>query len=40
MAAYRAALAEDKQACSDFQAKLDATEERGLSPIRPGFRVS
>lgn len=30
MASYRAALIEDKQVCSDFQAKLDATEERGV----------
>lgn len=30
MAAYRAALAEDKQTCTDFQAHLDATEERGV----------
>lgn len=39
MAAYRAALIVDKQACSDFQAKLDATEERGVfadSPWVPG----
>jgi hypothetical protein len=30
MAAYRAALAEDKRTCTDFQAQLDATEERGV----------
>ena len=30
MAAYRAALAEGKQVCIDFQARLDATEERGV----------
>jgi hypothetical protein len=29
MEAYRAAIAEGKQACTDLQAKLDATEERG-----------
>lgn len=29
MKAYRAAIAEGKQACTDLQAKLDATEERG-----------
>jgi hypothetical protein len=39
MAAYRAALAEDKRWCIDFQAKLDATEERGIfaeTPWIPG----
>ncbi len=30
MAAYRTALAVDKQACIDLQAKLDATAERGV----------
>jgi hypothetical protein len=30
MAAYRAALAADKQVCTDIQAQLDATEERGV----------
>ena len=29
MATYRAALAADKQVCTDIQAQLDATEERG-----------
>ena len=29
MEAYRAAIAEGKDACTDLQAKLDATEERG-----------
>ena len=29
MEAYRAAIAEGKEACTDLQAKLDATEERG-----------
>lgn len=29
MAAYRAAIAEGKQVCHDFQARLDATAERG-----------
>jgi hypothetical protein len=29
MEAYRAAIAEGKQACIDLQARLDATEERG-----------
>jgi hypothetical protein len=39
MAAYRAALVEDKQACTDFQAQLNATEERGVfadTPWIPG----
>jgi hypothetical protein len=30
MAAYRASIAEGKQVCIDFQAKLDATEARGV----------
>jgi hypothetical protein len=30
MAAYRAQFAEDKQRCTDFQAKLDATADRGV----------
>ena len=30
MAAYRAALAEDKQRCTDFEAALDATAERAV----------
>jgi hypothetical protein len=30
MAAYRAAIAEGKQVCTDFQAQLDATAERGV----------
>lgn len=39
MAAYRAALAADKVACIEFQATLDATEERGTfaeTPWLPG----
>jgi hypothetical protein len=39
MMAYRVALAEDKEQCADFQAKLDATEERGVfaeAPWIPG----
>ena len=39
MIAYRAAMAEGKQICLDFQADLDATEERGVfaeSPWVPG----
>jgi len=39
MAAYRTALAVDKQACIDLQAKLDATAERGVfedAPWIPG----
>lgn len=39
MAAYRAALAADNQVCVDFQAKLDATTERGAfadMPWMPG----
>jgi len=39
MAAYRTALAVDKQTCIDLQAKLDATAERGVfadAPWIPG----
>jgi hypothetical protein len=39
MAAYRAAIAEGKQVCTDFQAKLDATADRGTfadTPWIPG----
>ncbi len=39
MAAYRTAVIEDKQACIDFQADMDATEERGAfadTPWLPG----
>jgi hypothetical protein len=39
MAAYRNALAADNQICADFQAKLDATAERGVfadTPWIPG----
>lgn len=39
MAAYRNAIAEGKQVCTDFQATLDATAERGVfadSPWIPG----
>ncbi len=39
MAAYRVALAEDKETCTDFEAELDATEERGVfadTPWIPG----
>jgi hypothetical protein len=39
MAAYRAVLVEGKQGCTDFQAKLDATETRGVfadTPWIPG----
>jgi hypothetical protein len=39
MAAYRAAIAEGKQVCTDLQAELDATEERGVfadTPWIPG----
>jgi hypothetical protein len=39
MVAYRAALAEDERFCTDFQTKLDATEERGIfaeTPWIPG----
>ncbi len=35
MAAYRAALAADNQVCADFQAKLDATAERGVFADAP-----
>ncbi len=35
MAAYRTAVAEDKQACIDFQADMDATEERGAFADTP-----
>jgi hypothetical protein len=35
MAAYRAAISEGKQVCSDFQAKLDATAERGVFADMP-----
>jgi len=35
MAAYRTALAGDKQACIDLQAKLDATAERGVFADTP-----
>lgn len=39
MAAYRAALAADKETCDDFEAELDATEQRGVfddTPWIPG----
>jgi hypothetical protein len=39
MAAYRAALAEGKTVCNDFQAQLDATADRGVfadTPWLPG----
>jgi len=39
MAAYRAAIAEGKQVCNDFQSRLDATEQRGVfadTPWIPG----
>ena len=39
MAAYRTAVAVDKQACFDFQDELDATERRGVfteTPWVPG----
>ncbi len=39
MEAFRAAMAEDKQACIDFQAELDATADRGVfadTPWIPG----
>jgi len=39
MAAYRAALVEDKRACTDFQGQLNVTEERGVfadTPWIPG----
>ncbi len=35
MAAYRAALAADNQVCAEFQAKLDATSERGAFADMP-----
>lgn len=35
MAAYRAALAADNQVCADFQAKLDATADRGVFADTP-----
>lgn len=35
MAAYRAGLAADNQVCADFQAKLDATAERGIFADTP-----
>lgn len=35
MAAYRAAIAEGKQVCIDFQGRLDATEERGVFADTP-----
>ncbi len=35
VAAYRAALAEGKQVCTDFQAELDATAERGVFADTP-----
>jgi len=39
MAAYRTALAADKETCNDFEAELDATEQRGVfdeTPWIPG----
>lgn len=39
MAAYRTAIAEGKQVCTDFQARLDDTEKRGIfadAPWIPG----
>lgn len=39
MATYRASIAEGKRVCTDFQAKLDASEERGVfadTPWIPG----
>jgi len=39
MAAYRAALVDDRQVCADFQAELDGTAERGVfvdTPWIPG----
>ena len=39
MAAYRSALAADNEVCADFQAKLDATADRGVfadTPWIPG----
>lgn len=35
MAAYRAALASDNEVCADFQAKLDATADRGVFADTP-----
>ena len=35
MAAYRKAVAEDKQACIDFQVEMDATSERGAFADTP-----
>ncbi len=35
MAAYRTAVAEDKQTCIDFQADMDATDERGAFADTP-----
>jgi hypothetical protein len=35
MAAYRTAIADGKQVCNDFQAKLDATAERGVFADMP-----
>ena len=35
MAAYRSALRADKEACVEFQATLDATEERGVFAETP-----
>ena len=35
MAAYRTALAADNQVCADFQAKLDATADRGVFADTP-----
>ncbi len=37
MEAFRAAIAEDKQACIDFQAELDATADRGVFADNPWF---
>jgi hypothetical protein len=39
MAAYRSALAADNEVCADFQARLDATADRGVfadTPWIPG----
>ena len=35
MAAYREAIADGKQVCTDFQSRLDATEERGVFAETP-----
>jgi len=35
MAAYRTAIADGKQVCNDFQAKLDATADRGVFADMP-----